>query len=110
VVYCIVVFCHIDEWDRYRYVEEAVRVLRRVDVFVSITSIFVQTHDGQFLTFRKIHPTQRPPYIAKCSTPAELEEYLKRAGFGQIETSENKEFVWVWGDKPRLISDCRLQI
>jgi len=38
--------------------------------------------------------------MKRWSTPAELEEYLKRAGFGQIETSENKEFVWVWGIKP----------
>ena len=101
VVYCIVVFCHIDEWDRYRYVEEAFRVLRRGGrLCVNNVNLCSDAGWAVFETLRKIHPTQRPPYIGKCSTPAELEEYLKRAGFGQIQASENREFVWVWGTKP----------
>jgi len=28
-VYCTVVFMHLEQWDRYNYVEEAFRVLRR---------------------------------------------------------------------------------
>ena len=101
VVYCIVVFCHIDEWDRYRYVEEAFRVLRRGGrLCVNNVNLCSDAGWAVFETLRKIHPTQRPPYIGKCSTPAELEEYLKRGGFGQIQATENREFVWVWGTKP----------
>src|SRR6267378_2584000 len=78
MVYCIVVFCHIDEWDRYRYVEEAFRVLRRGGrLCVNNVNLCSDAGWAVFETLRKIHPTQRPPYIGKCSTPAELEEYLK---------------------------------
>jgi ubiquinone/menaquinone biosynthesis C-methylase UbiE len=84
VVYCIVVFCHIDEWDRYRYVEEAFRVLRPGGrLCVNNVNLCSDAGWAVFETLRKIHPTQRPPYIGKCSTPAELEEYLKRAGLGR---------------------------
>jgi ubiquinone/menaquinone biosynthesis C-methylase UbiE len=101
VVYCIVVFCHIDEWDRYRYVEEAFRVLRQGGrICINNVNLCSDAGWAVFETLRKIHPTQRPPYIARCSTPAELEEYLKRAGFGQIQTSERREFIWVGGAKP----------
>ncbi len=48
-VYCIVVFCHIDEWTAIGTERKQFEFYVRADVFVSITSIFVQTQDGQLL-------------------------------------------------------------
>jgi hypothetical protein len=36
----------------------------------------------------------------ECSTPEELQEYLKRAGFEAIESHSGAELISVWGRKP----------
>src|SRR5689334_17872404 len=46
-------------------------------------------------------PDARPPYITECSTPQELETYLKRAGFSEIQIRSDGLFVRVWGHKPK---------
>ena len=42
VVYCTVVFMHLEPWDRYNYVLEAFRVLRLKVGFMSTTSTFAR--------------------------------------------------------------------
>lgn len=108
IVYCIVVFMHLDEWERYGYVEEAYRVLRPGGrLCVSNLNLCSDKGWAVFEALRKIPPAERAPHISKCSPPAELQEYLKRACFEQIETNENREFVSVWGRKGRLVEKLR---
>jgi len=38
--------------------------------------------------------------MTECSTPQELHEYLKRAGFEDIQIKPGSELVSVWGTKP----------
>jgi ubiquinone/menaquinone biosynthesis C-methylase UbiE len=100
MVYCTVVFMHLDEWERYGYVEEAFRVLRPGGrLCVDNVNLCSDKGWAVFEAHRKYSPAERPPQITRCSTPAELQEYLKRAGFEQIETAEDREFVSVWGEK-----------
>ena len=103
VVYSTVVFMHLDEWDRYRYVQEAFRVLRPGGRFWC-DNISIMTENG-WKYFeehcRAFEPLNRPAHIAKCSTPQELSTYLRRAGFDQVETRERDLWVDAWGVKPR---------
>lgn len=100
LVYCRVVFMHLDEWERYGYVEEAFRVLRAGGrVYVDNVNLCSDGGWAVFQAHRKFPPAERPPHITTCSTPSELQEYLKRAGFSQIMTEEVREFVCVWGIK-----------
>jgi|KBSSwiStaDraftv2_1062776.scaffolds.fasta_scaffold601340_1 ubiquinone/menaquinone biosynthesis C-methylase UbiE len=101
VVYCTVVFMHLDEWDRYNYILEASRVLRKggrifVDNFNLRTEEGWMVFDGQ----RRIHPQQRPAAISKSSTPQELEVYLRQAGFQDIRIREQATWVQAYAVKP----------
>jgi SAM-dependent methyltransferase len=101
LVYCTVVFMHLDEWDRYGYVLEARRVLCPggrlfIDNFSLCTdegwAIF-EHHRTSFL------PSNRPPHISKSSTPQELETYLHRAGFHDVQGQAQGPWIWYWGTK-----------
>jgi ubiquinone/menaquinone biosynthesis C-methylase UbiE len=101
LVYCTVVFMHLDGWDRYSYVKEAFRVLRSGGRFFCDNTNLL-TDDGweQFERYRtSYHPTARPPHIGKCSTPQELGIYLQRAGFGGVRTRTRHLWVDAWGTK-----------
>ena len=102
VVYSTVVFMHLDEWDRYRYVQEAFRVLRPGGRFwcdnISLTTDNGWKYFEQHCT--AFEPMARPTHIAKCSTPQELTVYLQRAGFAHVQTRERDLWVDAWGVKP----------
>jgi SAM-dependent methyltransferase len=96
LVYCTVVFMHLDEWDRYNYIEEAYRVLRPGGrVFVDNFSLCSVEGWEIFENHRRQYPRHRPPHISKSSTPQEIEVYLRRAGFQRIRIQE--EGAWVRG-------------
>jgi ubiquinone/menaquinone biosynthesis C-methylase UbiE len=104
VVYCMVVFMHLDEWERFAYVREAMRVLRpggRLYV-----DNFNLRSDPGWAFFTEMgtsyHPLWRPPNISKSSTPDELRTYLERAGFVDIGIGEapTSLFLWARGRKP----------
>jgi SAM-dependent methyltransferase len=102
VVYCTVVFMHLEEWDRYNYVLEARRVLRPGGR-IYIDNISLCSDDGWsvFETHRTAFaPAQRPAHISKSSTPQELETYLRRGGFEAIQGSTTGQIVRYWGVKP----------
>jgi SAM-dependent methyltransferase len=102
VVYCTIVFMHLDEWDRYNYVLEAARILRPGGrVFIDNFSICSDEGWALFETLRTTFPPgERPPHISKSSTPQELETYLRRAGFEQLQSSFRGQILQCWAVKP----------
>jgi ubiquinone/menaquinone biosynthesis C-methylase UbiE len=101
VAYCTVVFMHLESWDRYSYVKEAFRVLRPGGkLYVDNVNLCCDGGWAIFETHRKFSPAERPDHITVCSTPQELQEYLKRAGFEQIESYAGEELISLWGRKP----------
>ncbi len=98
VVYCTVVFMHLDEWERFRYVEEAMRVLRPGGrLYVDNFNLCSEPGWAFFSDMaRNYHPMNRPPNISKSSTPDELRTYLERAGFGDITIGSSPESLFLW--------------
>ena len=81
-LYCSVVFMHLEQWDRYRYVTEAFRVLRSGgSCYIDNLNLAGDKAWEVFEQMSEIDPAQRPAQISKCSTGEELVTYLKRAGF-----------------------------
>jgi SAM-dependent methyltransferase len=102
VVYCMVVFMHLETWDRYNYVIEAARVLRPGGrLYVDNVNLCSDAGWAVFEAHRAFPPDARPPHITECSTPQELETYLKRAGFFGIQIRADGLFVAAWGQKPK---------
>jgi SAM-dependent methyltransferase len=103
VVYCTVVFMHIESWDRYNYVLEAFRVLRP-NGRIYIDNINLCTDGGWkvFETHRALSPGNRPPHMTQNSTPQEIETYLKRAGFSDVRIRTDDDWVRASGIKPEL--------
>jgi ubiquinone/menaquinone biosynthesis C-methylase UbiE len=101
VVYCTVVFPHLSQWDRYSYVEDAFRVLRPGGkLYVDNVNLCSESGWKIFEEHRRIPPLERIPQIGECSTPEELREYLKRAGFESVQSKPGDELIAVWGRKP----------
>jgi SAM-dependent methyltransferase len=104
VVYCTIVFPHLDEWDRYSYTQEAIRVLRPGGR-VYVDNVNLLSEPGwKFFTdmLESYHPLDRPANVSKTSTPEELGEYLRRAGFSDVVTRGEPNVLWAsaFGVKP----------
>jgi len=104
VVYCMVVFMHLDEWERFAYVREAMRVLRPEGrLYVDNFNLRSEPGWAFFMEMAtNYHPLWRPPNISKSSTTDEMRTYLERAGFVDITVGEapTSLFLWVRGRKP----------
>jgi len=104
VAYSTIVFMHLDEWDRYAYVREARRVLRPGGRCY-VDNIDLNSRIGWEL-FEELaerhHPLERPPNISKTSTVEELQAYLQRAGFDDVETESASDDLYAraWGRVP----------
>ncbi|MGB6177412.1 MAG: class I SAM-dependent methyltransferase [Methylocella sp.] len=101
LVYCTIVFMHLEEWERFGYIKEGFRVLkpggRMLVDNVDLTS------DKGWIFFElvcAIPPQERPTYISKTSTPQELETYFRRVGFDNIAQSHADLWVMTYGRKP----------
>ena len=100
LVYCTVVFMHLDEWDRFNYVLEAYRVLCPGGrVFIDNFNLCSDEGWSVFEDHRAFPPDQRPPHISKSSTPQEIETYLHRAGFQSVKVQVSGAWVRGWGTK-----------
>ena len=101
LVYCTVVFMHLEEWERYRYVREAFRVLRPSGRLL-VDNVNALNDEGWsfFEHLLSFPPETRPSFVSKTSTPQELVNYLARAGFAQIEELDHELFIVVHGVKP----------
>ncbi|HVF71417.1 MAG TPA: class I SAM-dependent methyltransferase [Chthoniobacterales bacterium] len=101
LVYCTVVFMHLEGWDRYNYVIEAFRVLRPGGkLYIDNVNLCSDAGWAIFETHRQLPVSARPDHITVCSTPQELLEYLKRAGFENIQSRPGDELISAWGTKP----------
>ncbi len=103
VVYTTVVFMHLEEWDRYNYVLEAMRVLKPGGRFYC-DNVDIASEAGWavFEESRKTFaPKERPAQISKCSSQPELQAFLKQAGFADVKVAGRLNFwAYAWGTKP----------
>ena len=86
LVYCTVVFMHLYEWDRYKYVEEAFRVLR-LGGRCFFDNVDIKSEEGWkvFMESCDISKEQRPAHVTMTSTGDELETYAIRTGFKEAK-------------------------
>ena len=102
-VYTTVVFMHLEEWDRYNYVLEAMRVLKPGGRFYC-DNVDLASKAGWAVfeeSRTRFKPQERPAQISKCSTQPELETFLKRAGFADVRVAGRLDFwAYAWGVKP----------
>ena len=100
VVYCTVVFMHLESWDRYNYILEASRVLRpNGRIYVDNINLCSEGGWKVFETHRAMSSTNRPPHMTQNSTPQEIETYLRRAGFSDVRIRTNDDWIRASGEK-----------
>jgi ubiquinone/menaquinone biosynthesis C-methylase UbiE len=99
-LYCSAVFMHLDEWDRFKYVREAYRVLKSGGI-AYFDNLNLDSEAGWkiFVEHAEMDATERPANISKYSTDKELLVYLERAGFQDVVTRTSERFVEVVGKK-----------
>lgn len=82
LVYCTVVFMHLYEWDRYRYVQEAYRVLRPGGRCFFDNVDIASNHGWKvFMDGFALDVATRPAHLSMTSTGDELQAYAVKAGF-----------------------------
>jgi SAM-dependent methyltransferase len=101
VVYCTVVFMHLEQWDRYNYICEGFRILKPGGRML-VDNVNLASDEGWkfFEMVRALPPSERPPQISVASTPQELETYFRRAGFSDIRQQESSLWTITYGVKP----------
>jgi len=101
VVYCTTVFMHLEEWDRYRYIQGAFRALKPGGrLYVDSFSLLSVDGWALFEAMAKLPPAERPPHISKASTPQELQTFVEKAGFEAIRVRGGQLFVTIVARKP----------
>jgi ubiquinone/menaquinone biosynthesis C-methylase UbiE len=102
LVYCTVVFMHLEEWERFGYIREGMRVLKPGGRML-VDNINLLSNSGWkfFLDHMEQYPpSMRPPNISKASTPQELETYFRRAGFENIQQRTIDLWLITYGLRP----------
>jgi ubiquinone/menaquinone biosynthesis C-methylase UbiE len=83
---------HLYEWDRYRYILEAFRVLKPGGrCFFDNLDITSKRGWEMFMEGFSYPIDRRPAHLSMCSTGDELYTYAKKAGFERVE-------IHRWGD------------
>lgn len=86
VVYCTVVFMHLYEWDRYKYVQESFRVLKPNGRCFFDNVDITSNHGWKvFMESFSCEIDKRPARISMVSTRDELETYALKAGFQEVK-------------------------
>jgi SAM-dependent methyltransferase len=102
LVYCTVVFMHLYEWDRFRYVQESLRVLRSGGRCY-FDNVDITTDHGWevFMAGATLPPGQRPAHLSMVSTGDELATYGRRAGLSDVQVRRwGGAWVALTGAKP----------
>ena len=103
VVYCTVVFMHLESWDRHNYILEGFRVLRRNGrIYVDNINLCSDGGWNVFEVHRAMSSTNRPSHMTQNSTPQEIEAYLRHAGFSDVQIRTNDDWIRAWGIKPKV--------
>lgn len=106
VVYCTVVFMHLEAWDRYNYISEAFRVLRPAGrIYVDNINLCTDGGWQVFENHRSFPTDNRPPHMTQNSTPQEIETYLKRAGFSDVRIRTDDDWIRASGIKREIIGN-----
>jgi ubiquinone/menaquinone biosynthesis C-methylase UbiE len=102
VVYATNMLGHLDEVDRWRYVEQTFRLLRPGGRLL-LDNIDLES-DGGWSMFandaRRSQGLELPPYMPRFSTAAELSAYARRAGFENIQSHHRSPLVILTAAKP----------
>ncbi len=101
VVYCTVVYMHLEDWERYGYIAEGFRLLRPGGRMV-VDNVSLLTEGGwnMFTELRAFPPEERPPQITRTSTPDEMAAYFRHAGFADIRQKQDDLWIVTHGIKP----------
>ena len=93
---------HIDEMDQWQYVKDTFRVLRPGGrIFIDIIDIDSDAGWEMFTRDASRYKyVDRPSYTPRFSTASELQTYLQRAGFEEIQVHHRSPVAIVTGTKP----------
>ena len=90
-----------DEWERYRYLAEAFRVLRPGGrVYVDNINLLSPEGWTIFTQTMRMDPLARPVNVSKTSTPEELSWFATQAGFVVVHTRGGSLWITAIARKP----------
>ncbi len=97
LVYSTNMLDHLDGMDRWRYVKDALRVLRPGGRLCIDNTDLEQDPGWRAFSMgaEASQQLERPPYIPTPSTAAELTTYASRAGFAQVQAHKRSPLVIV---------------
>jgi ubiquinone/menaquinone biosynthesis C-methylase UbiE len=102
LVYCTVVFMHLLEWDRYRYVAESFRVLKSGGRCFFDNVDIISDHGWEVFSAGYANDVEsRPSQLSMTSSGDELRTYAEKAGFQNVQIYRwDNAWVGVTGVKP----------
>ncbi len=102
LVYCTVVFMHLLEWDRYRYIAESFRVLKPGGRCFFDNVDILSDHGWEIFNIGLAYSVEtRPSQLSMVSSGDELQTYAQKAGFKDVQIHRwDNAWVGVTGVKP----------